>query len=80
MLEAEVTKSNITAALVGEAGTNAKFLGWSTGTLDFDKCSFHRLNAYSPPTPFVVIVSPTKVFDECGSDGEAIRNSSLPTF
>src|SRR5690606_21692766 len=33
ILEAEVTKSNIMEALVGEAGTNARCLGWSIGTV-----------------------------------------------
>src|SRR5690554_2881040 len=57
--EAEVIKSNKIDALVGEAGTKAKFFGWSTGTVAFTKTSLNREKAFSPPIPFSVIVSPT---------------------
>src|SRR5690606_35296688 len=77
ILEAEVTKSNIMEALVGEAGTNARCLGWSIGTVALIKTSLNNSNARSPPIPCSVMVSPTKALNSssdfgCPNSGETV--------
>jgi len=57
MLDTEVTKSNITAALVDAAGTKAKCRGWSIGTLGFTSTSRNNRKAFLPPIPLEEIVS-----------------------
>jgi hypothetical protein len=70
MLEAAVTRSKSTDALVGAAGTKAKCLGWSIGMVALTNTSLNNSKAFSPPMPFSFMVSPTN----------ALRASSFMGF